>query len=252
MQKRLFWKRLSWQLILLVACASTQAFAASPAAFSSTVSTQAPAPWQVVGLPERYAKPVSQFDLADIDGARVLRVKADKSWGSLAHPLSEPVKPNMMLRWRWRLDQPLTKSDLRAKATEDGALKVCLSFDMPADNIPGGERALFKLTQFFTKEKIPTATLCYLWGGKETIGYEQASLFTARVRFIVLANEGTPVKAWVSKERNIHADFLKAFGQEAGTVPALSAIIIGADADNTLGSSLGYVGDVQLGVGTAP
>jgi hypothetical protein len=254
MQKRLFSKRLVQQLILLVAGASTQAFAASPAAFSSGSpnSVQAPAPWQVMGLPERYAKPVTQFDLAEIDGTRVLRVKADKSWGSLAHPVTESVKPNTMLRWRWRLDQPLAKSDLRAKATEDGALKVCLSFDMPADNIPSGERALFKLAQLFTKEKIPTATLCYLWGGKEVIGYEQPSLFTARVRFVVLANEGTPLKTWVTKERNIHTDFLKAFGHEAGTVPALNAILIGADADNTLGSSLGYVGDVQLVNGNAP
>jgi hypothetical protein len=252
MQQRLNRKRLSGQLLLLLTGASAQALAASPAAFSTTNSTQAPAPWQVVGLPERYAKPVTQFDLAEMDGARVLRVKADKSWGSLAHPLSEPVKPNTLLRWRWRLDLPLAKSDIHAKNTEDGALKVCLSFDMPADNIPSGERTLFKLAQLFTKEKIPTATLCYLWGGKEAIGYEQASLFTARVRFVVLANEGTPLKTWVTKERNVYADFLKAFGHEAGTVPALTAIIVGADADNTLGSSLGYIGDVQLGVGTAP
>jgi hypothetical protein len=252
MQQRLICQKLCWQILLLLACASAQAFAASPAAFSTASSTQAPPPWQIVGLPERYAKPVTQFDLAEIDGARVLRVNADKSWGSLAHAVNEPVKPNTMLRWRWRLDQPLAKSDLRAKATEDGALKVCLSFDMPADNIPSGERALFKLAQFFSKEKIPTATLCYLWGGDESVGYEQASLVTNRVRYIVLANKGTPMRAWSSKERNIHADFLKAFGHEADTVSALSAILIGADADNTLGSSLGYVGDVQLVNGSTP
>jgi hypothetical protein len=233
-------------LSLLLSFAGWSAQAASVTAFSSEPGNQPPKPWQVVGMPERYAKPVSQFDLTDVDGAHVLRVKADKSWGTLVHPITEVVKPSTMLRWRWRLEQPLAKSDIHAKATEDSALKVCLSFDMPADNIPNGERVLFKLAQAFTKEKIPTATLCYIWGGKEAIGYEQASLFTARVRFIVLANEGTPLRTWQSKERNVYADFLKAFGQEAGTVPALSAIIIGADADNTQGISTGYVGDVQL------
>jgi hypothetical protein len=221
-------------------------WAAGPAPFSNVQGSQAPAPWHVVGLPDRYAKPLTQFDLMDVDGAHVLRVRADKSWGSLVHPLNEAVKPSSVLRWRWRLEQPLPKSDIHAKTTEDGALKVCLSFDMPADLIPTGERGLFKLAQFFSREKIPTATLCYLWGSKEAVGYEQASLFTARVRFIVLANESSSLKTWVTKERNIHADFLKAFGQEAQTVPALSAILIGADADNTAGSSLGYVGDVQL------
>jgi hypothetical protein len=225
---------------------STQAGAAGLTAFSSTTGSEPPAPWKAVGLPERYAKPVSQFDLVDLDGAHVLRVRSDKSWGTLAHPVNEAIKPGSMLRWRWRLDQPLAKADIHAKATEDSPLKMCLSFDMSADSIPSGERALFKLAQFLSRDKIPTATLCYIWGGKEAIGYEQASLFTARVRFIVLANESTPLKTWASKERNIYADFLKAFGHEAGTVPALSAILIGADSDNTQSIGYGYVGDVQL------
>jgi hypothetical protein len=220
--------------------------AAELGAFSKITGSAIPAPWQVIGLPERYNKPVTQFDLTDVEGSRVLRVKADKSWGSLAHPIKLSVTPESKLRWRWRLEQPLAKSDIHSKATEDSAMKVCLSFDMPAENIPAGERFLFRLAQTFSRDKIPTATLCYLWGGKEAVGYEQASLFTARVRFIVLANEATPLKTWVAKERNIHADFLKAFGQESPTVPALSAILIGADADNTAGSSVGYVGDIQL------
>jgi hypothetical protein len=227
----------------------SHAFAASPAAFSTASGKTPPAPWKVIGLPERYAKPLSQFDIAEIDGARVLRVVTDQSWGSLVHPSADAVKPETRLKWRWRLDQPLAKSDLRTKATDDGALKVCLSFDMPFESVPAGERTLIRLVQFFTKEKIPTATLCYLWGGKEPLGHEQASLITNRVRFVVLANEATQLKAWQSVERNIHADFLKAFGQESRVVPALAAIIIGADSDNTAGSSLGYVSDVQISGG---
>ncbi|MFM7331025.1 MAG: DUF3047 domain-containing protein [Brachymonas sp.] len=230
---------------LLIFC-SAMSSAATIAAFSSISGNQPPAPWHVVGLPERYNKPVSQFELVDVDGIHVVRVRADRSWGTLVHPVKEVVKPGSLLRWRWQLVQPLPKADIHAKATEDSPLKVCLSFDMPAESIPSGERTLFKFAQFLSREKIPTATLCYIWGSKEAIGYEQASLFTARVRFVVLANESTPLKAWQSKERNIYTDFLKAFGHEAGTVPALTAITIGADADNTQGSSYGYVGDVQL------
>jgi hypothetical protein len=225
--------------------------AASLTAFSSVQGSQPPKPWAVAGLPTRYKIPVTQFDLSDLDGVQVLRIKAEKSWGSLVHPLNEAVKPNTVIRWRWRLDQPLPKADIRVKETEDSPLKVCLSFDMPTDNIPSTERALFKLAQLFTREKIPTATLCYVWGNKEAIGYEQASLFTSRVRFIVVANGASPSKTWVSYERNVHADFLAAFGQETQTVPALSAILVGADSDTTQGLGLGYVGDVQLGNASA-
>ncbi len=243
MQPNMAWRGIAASLLTTLLA---HAAAAPLPAFSIAAIGQPPAPWKAVGLPERYAKPITQFDISEIDGQQALRVRADKSWGTLAHPASNVVKPGTLLKWRWRLDQPLVKSDVRSKSTEDSALKVCVSFDMPVDNIPGGERALFKLAQFFTKDKIPTATLCYIWGGKEAMGYQQASPVTARVRYIVLANESTPLKAWQSKESNIHADFLKAFGQEAGIVPALSAILLGADADNTLGSSIGFIGDVQL------
>jgi hypothetical protein len=222
------------------------ASAASPQPFSSMHPGIVAPPWKVIGLPERYAKPISQFDVATLDNVQVLRVKADHAWGTLAHPMNETVKPETVLRWRWRLDLALPSSDIRSKTSEDGALKVCLSFDMPIERVPAGERTLIRLVQFFTKEKIPTATLCYLWGAKEPIGYEQASLVTNRVRYVVLANETSALKTWQSVERKVHADFLKAFGHEAQTIPALSAIIIGADSDNTSASSLGYVNDVQL------
>lgn len=233
-------------------CIILKAEAAGLAAFSSTAGLVPPAPWQVVALPDRYNKPVSLFDLVDLDGQHVLRVRSDSSWGNLVHLTSFPVRPGTLLKWRWRLDQPLSKADIHAKATEDSPLKVCVSFDMPVENIPDGERTTFKLVQFFSKAKLPTATLCYIWGHKEAIGYEQASLFTARMRFVVLANESSPAKTWVSKERDIYADFLKAFGREALSVPAISAIFIGADADNTKASGLGYVGDLQLVTGITP
>jgi Protein of unknown function (DUF3047) len=237
---RQLWAVCTFMLVCL------QSAAQQPVSWSSAAAGSPPAPWVIVGLPQRFAKPITQFDVVELEGQQTLRVRADKSWGTVVHPISEIAKPSTLLKWRWRLEQPLAKSDIHSKATEDSALKVCISFDMPTDNIPHGERAIFKLAQFLSKEKIPTATLCYLWGGAEPIGYEQVSLFTSRVRFVVLANESSSLKTWQSKERHIYTDFLKAFGRESSTVPAISAIIIGADADNTQGISYGYVGDVQL------
>ena len=44
----------------------------------------------------------------------------------------------------------------------------------------------------------------------------------------------------------IGADFLQLFGDETSTVPPVVAIVVGADADNTAGTSLGYIGDLTL------
>lgn len=212
-------------------------------AFSSATGSEPPAPWRIVGLPDRYAKPVAQFDITELDGKKVVRVRADKAYGNLVHDWKGPLAS---VKWRWRLDNPLLNANLKSKNTEDIALKVCLTFDMPADQIPSAERSKFKLAQFFSRDKLPTATLCYVWAHAETIGAELTSPYTGRVRYVVLNSGEAQLKTWQEHTRNVSADFLKAFGAESPVVPAVAAIIVGADSDNTEGSSLGYVADMVV------
>jgi Protein of unknown function (DUF3047) len=219
------------------------AWAAGPVAFSQGAGAEPPAPWHFVGLPERYAKPPTLIDLHEIDGKKALRLRNDKSWGSLAHTWTGPAQT---IGFQWRLDKALAKASFTAKTTEDAALKVCLSFDMPADRIPSGERTLFKFAQFLSREKLPTATLCYVWAHAEEVGSVHASPTTARVRYMVLDSGAAPLKTWQTHQRNISADFLKAFGTESATVPAVTAIVVGADSDNTQDTSLGYISDIVV------
>jgi Protein of unknown function (DUF3047) len=202
-----------------------------------------PAPWHFVGLPSRYTIPATHFDITEIGGTKVLRVSADKAYGNMVHDWTGPMES---IKFRWRLDTPLPKADLKSKKTEDIALKVCLSFDLPMEQIPAAERATFKLAQFFSPDKLPTATLCYVWAHAEAVGSEMASPYTGRVRYIVLNTGGNPLKTWQDHQRDVKADFLKAFGAESQIMPAVTAIIVGADSDNTQGSSLGYVADIVV------
>jgi Protein of unknown function (DUF3047) len=202
-----------------------------------------PAPWRFAGLPARYALPATQFDIAEIDATKVLRISANKAYGNMVHDWTGPLEG---IKFRWRLDTPLLKANLKSKKTEDIALKVCLSFDLPAEQIPAAERTTFKLAQFFSRDKLPTATLCYVWAHAEAVGSELASPYTGRVRYIVLNSGESPLKTWQQHQRDVKADYLKAFGTESRKIPSVTAIIVGADSDNTLDSSLGYVADIVV------
>jgi hypothetical protein len=46
---------------------------------------------------------------------------------------------------------------------------------------------------------------------------------------------------WINQRRNIAEDFALLFGQESLAMPPVTAVAVGADSDNTQGSSLGYV-----------
>lgn len=229
-------------LLAILAASGAQALEIMP--FSSAASSTVPAPWRFIGLPERYVKPLSAIDVFELDGTKVLRLRTDASWGTVAHPITGQVKT---LQFAWRLDKPLMRSNLKTKATEDAALKVCLSFDMPIDRVPVGERLLFRLAQLLSRDKLPTATLCYAWAYADSQGMVVPSPVTSRVRYLILNSAADPLQTWQAHTRNVNTDFLKVFGAESLVTPAVTAIVIGADSDNTQDTSLGYVSDIVVG-----
>ncbi|MBA3594747.1 MAG: DUF3047 domain-containing protein [Polaromonas sp.] len=231
---------------LLLPLARAQTPGPALTAFSSATGMQPPQPWRVVGVPGGKI-PLTTYALVELDGRKVLRVEADKSYGNLVHDLSAAVpEDGLRLRWRWRLDEALRGADLRRREGDDSALKVCALFDMPLSGIGLIERNLLRLARAASGEKLPSATLCYVWDSTLAPGTLLANAYTARVRFIVLDSGEQRLGQWVTHSRDLGADFRRAFGEESNGVPPLQAVLVGADADNTGGRSLGHVGDVTL------
>jgi hypothetical protein len=232
---------------LVVALAPLLAVAALPASALDITSpiaagTEPPAPWHLVGLPQQ-SKPFTQFSLVDLDGRHVLRVEADHAYGNLVHPLPR-VSANATLSWRWRVDQPVRGADLHKRSGEDSALKVCASFDLATDRVPFLERQWLALMQTRSSEKLPTATLCYVWDTTLPDRSLVVSPFTRRIRSVTL--RGGELGQWSSHTQDLAADFMRAFGDEAPSVPPLIAVAVGADSDNTASHSVGYVADIHL------
>ena len=224
--------------------AATNAPALAP--FSSASSDQPPAPWRVVGVPGGKI-PLTTYAIAEIEGRKVLRVEANKSYGNLVHPLTAAVlDPALRLRWRWRLDQPLRGTDLRRREGDDSPLKVCALFDMPLAKLGLIERNGLRLARGVSGEKLPSATLCYVWDAALAPGTLLPNAYTSRVRLIVVNSGEQHLGQWVSHTRDLAADFQRAFGEESDILPPLQAVLVGGDSDNTGGHSLGWVGDVTL------
>jgi hypothetical protein len=214
--------------------------------FSSASAAEPPAPWRVVALPMG-RKPLTRFDITPIDGQRVLRVQTDRSYANLVHDLRGLVPaPGTQLRWRWRLEQPLLDTDLRRREGDDTALKVCVLFDMPLERLGLVERNLLRAGRSLSAENLPSATLCYVWDHTLAPGTLLHNAFSHRLRMIVVDSGEQQLGQWLTHTRDVAADFQRAFGEESATVPPLQAVLVGADADNTGGHSLGYVGDVTL------
>ncbi len=186
--------------------------------------------------------PPTRFELTDTEGGRALQVRTEASYGNLVHPWQGPAGT---LQWRWRLDRGLVGADLRTREGDDVPLKVCLLVDMPLSAVPFGERAALSLARAVSGEPLPSATLCYVWDARLAAGTLLPNAYSARVRLLVV-DSGPPRPRWQSHQRDVAADFLRAFGHESAQVPPLTAVAIGGDADNTGGDSVGWIAGLSL------
>ena len=233
-------------LTALAACSTALAQKPALAPLAGAEGTTPPAPWRAVGLPRNKA-PLATMDIVSIDGVRVLRLQTDKSYGTLVHELPGGVAGlDATLKWRWRLDQAIANADLRKKEGDDAALKVCVMFDLPLEQVPFSERTLLRLARSLSSEPLPAATVCYLSDRSLATGTMLANIYSRRVRSIIVDGQSSQLAQWRPHERRITADFLRLFGDESKVVPPVIAVVVGADADNTGGSSLGYIADLAL------
>jgi hypothetical protein len=248
MPARILWRSL---LLLLPLQALAQQTAAALAAladhrFSRMTPGTVAAPWRRVGLPGQKV-PLTQFAITQEGTVPVLRIQADASYGNLLFDMAGHTLPAAaLLRWRWQLAEAPEGTDLRRKDGDDAPLKVCALFDMPLQAMSFGEQTRLRVARAMSGEALPSATLCYVWDRLLPVGTELPNIFSARVRYLVVSQGPARPGQWLTIERNLASDFLRAFGHETAVVPPLLALAIGADTDNTGSHSLGYAGDLDL------
>jgi len=197
------------------------------------------APWRFAGLPKQTFPP-TEYRAVRVDGVDALRIEARGSYGNLVHELP-PGSRVGTLAWHWRVDRPNPRADLATKAGDDSAVKVCVLFDAPLAQVPFVERQLLRVARAASAEALPAATLCYVWAHTQPAGTVLANAYSRRVRYVVLRSADAPLGTWLEERRDVAADYLRAFGDEAREVPAASAIAVAGDADNTGAHSVAHV-----------
>jgi hypothetical protein len=204
-----------------------------------------PAPWRFVGLPQQ-TKPMTRFRVVTHEGARVLEIMADSSYGNLVHDLPAAGSDARSLSWRWRIEQDNPAGDPHKRSGDDHVLAVCALFDLPLSALSFIDRQILRAARRVGGEDLPSATLCYTWDERQPQGTVLDSPFTRRVRYLVLRGSGEALQQWRQEQRDLRADFLRLFGGEASAVPPLLAIAVSGDADNTRGHSLALLTELVL------
>lgn len=229
--------------LFAITCATTLAASASTIGDFSSMSPDAERfgdGWTLTTLKDITP---TRFDLVDVDGQVVVRASADNAAASLARTVRRELTAEPVLRWRWRIDRVVEKSDIATKQGDDFAARLYVFFDYPLDHLSLVERTKLKLARWWYGDQVPAAALCYVWANRERPGTETWNAYTSRARMIVLRNADSGVGEWADERRNLAVDFRNAFGDVA---PAVTGFAIAADTDQTGESVTAWFGDISL------
>ena len=234
--------KFSISLPILLLGASMHATAAGDIPAFSRMSAGAPVAGWTVLKPAPKA-PDTVYTLVAEDGHTVLKADADHSMSGLVHTIHIDLAKTPLLRWRWKITEPVAAGDMNKKSGDDYAARIYVMFDYPREKLSFATRTKLKLGEAIYGQKIPTAALNYVWDNRHPIGTIQPNAYTDRAQMVVVETGSSKAGQWVTETRDLAADFKAAFGEDA---PAVVAVALATDTDNTGSHVVSWFGDMEF------
>lgn len=227
--------------LALVACVSPPPTTPSPA--SSETGADA---WHAVTLP---GKRVTRYAATHKAGRWAVAAQADRSASMWRRRVDIPHDQLGRVKLSWWVDQLNPAASVTDIDTEDAVARVVFAFEGDRGQLSPRTRAMFDLAQLLTGEAPPYATLMYVWDTHAEPGSVIVNPRSDRIRKIVLDSGNQQLGQWRDHQRDLAADFQRAFGEAPGKLVGIAFM---TDADNTGTTSKAWYGRVDVGPNAAP
>lgn len=188
-------------------------------------------------------KKLTDYRFVDEGGTIVLVAKADAAASGYLDAVSFDVRKAPVIRFRWKISNLIDGADNAVASKEDSPVRVILGFDGDTSKLTLRERTTSALARTATGRELPYAEIVYIWSNTAPVGTVINNPHTGRVRMIVAVSGASQVGKWVDVERNVVADFTRAFGEAPGTLLDVGIL---TDTDNTGGSVEARYGDIRF------
>jgi hypothetical protein len=199
----------------------------------------ASSPWMHQTFPGKRA---TQYRYERKNGRDAVLVRAVSSASMLRQTVRIEPERLGQLRFSWMVPALISAADLAQRDTDDSPVRVVLAFEGDRARFSARDAALSELSEVLTGEPLPYATLMYVWSNRRAPGSVIINPRTSRIRKLVMESGPEHLLQWLDYERDVRADFVKAFGEAPG---ALLAIGIMTDTDNTRSEAQAWYGPVR-------
>lgn len=164
----------------------------------------------------------TDYRIVNDAGHKVLQAKSSAAASGLVFETEYNPHEYPILAWRWKIDHIIASGDSRSKSGDDYAARIYVIFPH----------------WFFPKTK----TLNYIWGNRLPREAVQPNAYTGNAMMIAVESGTAMAGQWVSVQRNVVADYRRAFGEDP---PHVGAIAIMTDTDQTGESAVAWYGDIE-------
>ena len=145
-----------------------------------------------------------------------------------------------VVRWRWKVENLLQKSDVTRKDGDDYPARLYITFEYNPDMVGFGKKLKYKAGRVIFGD-IPIGALNYIWETKAPAGTIIDNAYTDFAKMIVVESGPRKVDTWVAEERNVYDDYKRAFGEEP---PMINGVAIMSDTDDTGERATAYYGHI--------
>lgn len=196
--------------------------------------------WHQVPLPGKQA---TRYQATTKDGRGVVHARAERSASMWRRKVEVPPERLGQVQWSWRVDRLNPQASIGDVDAEDAVARVIFAFEGDRSRLSARNRAMFDLAQALTGETLPYATLMYVWETSKPVGSVVVNPRSDRIRKWVVDSGPQHLGTWRVHQRDLVADFERAFGEQPGPLVAIGKM---TDADNTQARAEAWYGPIEL------
>jgi hypothetical protein len=196
--------------------------------------------WHDVPLP---GKRPTRYAQAHKDGRVCIHARADGSASMWRRKVNVSADQLGRARWNWRVDRLNAQASVADVDREDAVARVIFAFDGDRSRLSARNRAMFDLARALTGEEPPYATLMYVWETRKPVDTVVVNPRSDRIRKLVVDSGPGHLGTWRVHQRDLVADFERAFGEKPGALVAIGKM---TDADNTQARAEAWYGSIEL------
>ncbi len=187
--------------------------------------------------------PPSRYFTADDEGRTVLRAESLRGSSALRCPVEADPLLRPWIEWSWRAESVPLGARADELELDDSPARVLLAFDGDIAALPLRDRLFFEQVELFTGQRLPYATLMYVWDATLALDRVVPYSRSGRIRSLVVRSGAEGLGAWQSHRRHIVEDFQRIFGEAPGRLVSVAVL---TDADDLKQPMRADYGDIQL------